>query len=104
MKSFKAIERRAAGIQKIGDKGFFEIGPNPASSEIFVRYELNTSDEVLINIFDVNGKIVMQKQQHIIAGKESSEHFETNELARGTYLVTFQTKSQGAYVQKVILH
>ena len=62
------------------------IFPNPTSTTLNVRYNLPKEDELTIALFDMQGKLILQKK----LGKQvSGEHKETLDLTsmpQGTYV------------------
>jgi hypothetical protein len=62
------------------------IFPNPTSTTLNVRYNLPKEDELTIALFDMQGKLILQKN----LGKQvSGEHQETLDLTsipQGTYV------------------
>jgi len=62
------------------------IFPNPTSTNLNVRYNLTKEDEITIALFDMQGKLILQKN----FGKQvSGEHQETLDLTsipQGTYV------------------
>jgi hypothetical protein len=62
------------------------IFPNPTSATLNVRYKLPKEDEITIVLFDIQGKLILQKR---LGKKVSGEHQETLDLAsilKGTYV------------------
>jgi hypothetical protein len=66
-----------------------EINPNPASSHLFVRFNLELSGEVHIAIFDITGKQVMMHQKDYPKG-ENKLMIDTGQLTTGSYVVTVE--------------
>ena len=57
-----------------------------------VGFELNSNSDVVINIYDLQGKIVNRlNRTHLAKGKHAIP-FTVNNLPSGTYIVTLETE------------
>jgi hypothetical protein len=79
------------------------IFPNPTSTTLNVRYNLPKEDELTIALFDMQGKLILQKN----LGKQvSGEHQETLDLTsipQGTYVCRISGQ-QNMITKTVIKH
>ncbi len=79
------------------------IFPNPTSTTLNVRYNLPKEDELTIALFDMQGKLILQKN----LGKQvSGEHQETIDLTsipQGTYVCRISGQ-QNMITKTVIKH
>jgi len=79
------------------------IFPNPTSTTLNVRYNLPKEDELTIALFDMQGKLILQKK----LGKQvSGEHQETLDLTsipQGTYVCRISGQ-QNMITKTVIKH
>jgi hypothetical protein len=64
-----------------------EINPNPASSHLVVRFNLEQSGEVHIAVFDMTGKQMMARHEGYPEG-ENTLAIDTGRLPKGSYVVT----------------
>jgi hypothetical protein len=69
------------------------VYPNPMETEGKIGFEINSSSDVNINIYDLQGKIVNRMSRtHLSKGKHVIP-FDVQSLPSGTYIVTLETKS-----------
>ena len=87
------ITRFDIGVNSIGikDKSIqnsdFKVYPNPGSNILYIEIPFLQNEEVVITIYDVNGKLVHSKS---VSGNEGIEKFELNisSLTFGMYFIT----------------
>ncbi|TKS56471.1 S8 family serine peptidase [Mesohalobacter halotolerans] len=77
----------------------FSIYPNPSSGRVVVNFNQNISDDVKIDIIDLNGRALRS-----FAHENSSNNFSFNlsDLSSGIYFVRIKSQNQSA-VKKLIL-
>ncbi len=93
---------RAIALFPVVDDGTFGIGddkfmnglklgqsfPNPAKGRVTIEYELQTANDVRIELCDIQGKIVKSfPQGRQVAGKHSFS-FDSSQMAPGVYFYT----------------
>ncbi len=66
----------------------FSCFPNPASDFINLMYELDEKSNVIINIYDLNGKKIMNVQNEIVNAGQHRVKANVSNLGKGTYLVS----------------
>jgi hypothetical protein len=81
------------------DAGTVNIFPNPAVNNLTIDFGQLTSDDAVIEIFNVNGEIILRKE--IRDNKKRTFLTDISGLAPGLYLV--KINSSGASVSKKIL-
>ena len=77
------------------------VFPNPTSTDLHVRFNLPQEDEIYIALYDMQGKLILEKK---MGNKISGEHQETLDLHRlpqGTYVCRI-TGKQNSITKKVI--
>jgi len=82
----------------------FTIYPNPSgeNDNTFIQFSGNANEEVIVNIYDVAGKVVSQRT--IILSTNGSNTIELkNELGAGMYFVNATSKSGASYNQKLMV-
>jgi hypothetical protein len=72
-----------AKVQASGLKVF----PNPVSSQATIEYTLEKQTEVIISVFDINGKMVMSEKVVQASGTHHYK-FDCSSLPRGTYVTS----------------
>lgn len=68
----------------------FSVYPNPAAGYFNVLYHLSTADDIIISVFDLNGREIVTFTDSLSQGGDYSHTF-TN-LQPGIYLIEIQTK------------
>lgn len=78
------------------------IFPNPASKNIFIRYNLNKPGELEINLLNSEGRLVLSKNQSVKRVGENLESLDISSLnlAPGTYYLQMKT-GKSAYTKVV---
>ncbi|HSD08233.1 leucine-rich repeat protein [Flavobacterium sp.] len=82
------------GTVDFSAKNKVSVYPNPVHGELFVQ--LNTTDKTTIQLFDVTGKVVIQKT---VNATENS--IDTSNLVNGLYFVKVNS-NEGTFTKKVI--
>jgi TPR repeat protein len=80
-------------FETVDDAIAFKAYPNPFIQQCTVEYTLNTAGNVLVNLYDMNGRLVQNHQQ----GYKEKGGYEIKVgegLTLGTYLVTIITGNQ----------
>jgi uncharacterized surface protein with fasciclin (FAS1) repeats len=67
------------------------IYPNPASDQIFVRYELLNPSDITLEIYDMVGQQVRSKQMGFIYEGVHTNELPVNDLKSGMYLLIINT-------------
>ena len=67
------------------------VYPNPLNGEGKISFHLNKPDNVVISIYDMQGRAVKSTKMELIAGEQKID-ISSNDLSAGTYLVTINTK------------
>jgi hypothetical protein len=65
----------------------FVIYPNPATSTIKVDYRGKSTGDVAVELVDIQGRILQEKQVRKI-GDTYSTTFDLNDMVTGTYIIT----------------
>ena len=74
----------ASGINKVISKNNFKIYPNPAKEMIYIEIPLNQSNQLLVEIFDMNGRAVIAQS---IASNVQLTNINIGNLNDGLYFV-----------------
>jgi photosystem II stability/assembly factor-like uncharacterized protein len=70
------------------------VYPNPMTNNGVVEFELNDRSDVLVNIFDLNGRLLQTMNFQDMASGAQTVDIDASRLASGTYFVSFETASQ----------
>ena len=83
-------------------KNKLEIFPNPAYDVLNVNMNLNKTTNVLIEIYDIFGKLV--KFQNLINVEPYSQiSINIKDIANGTYIIKTKCENECAYSKFVVL-
>ena len=77
----------------------FEVSPNPTSEEISIKIFSRKAQEAAIEIFDNNGRKVVEKKHYFSQG-ENNKSLNINELSNGFYFVRILGLSRRIVVNK----
>ncbi|MFN0276841.1 MAG: T9SS type A sorting domain-containing protein [Chitinophagales bacterium] len=81
------------GIQDVSSVNDVDIFPNPADEQTFIRVDLNETTEVIMQITDMNGKVVLNNNYGILSG-DNAINVNTTTLSTGIYIVNIQAGNQ----------
>ncbi len=62
------------------------VFPNPANNVLHVRYNLPTEDKILISVFDLQGKLLLELNKGNKAKGEHEETLDLSKLPAGQYV------------------
>ncbi|MFZ7113932.1 MAG: T9SS type A sorting domain-containing protein [Bacteroidota bacterium] len=83
-----------------GSRKELKLFPNPASEYLKIETEIAESDEGYLKIYDINSRIVIEK--NIVFNDKNSFVQNISELENGFYFLTLQTKNS-SYSDKFIV-
>jgi hypothetical protein len=91
----------AVGYADINGSDKLSVYPNPANQTISVKFELNGSSDVSVNLVDMNGRVVFNKS---ISGKiaKYQDTISLADLANGIYTLQVTTVN-GISTEKVVI-
>jgi hypothetical protein len=91
----------AVGYADINGSDKLSVYPNPANQTISVKFELNGSSNVTVNLVDMNGRVVFNKS---ISGKiaKYQDTISLADLANGIYTLQVTTVN-GISTEKVVI-
>lgn len=76
------------------------IYPNPAKSDIKIKFEMSNFDIVTASIYSLTGKLVKTQQVKLNPG-QTQISFNTNDLANGAYNVIIFDSNNNSFAQQV---
>ena len=82
------------------------VSPNPASDRTRISYQLNTTSQVNLSVYDLTGKVVrtIQSGERMASGTQHSMEVETGGLANGTYLVVLESAGVRKSAKLMVVH
>jgi len=87
-------------INGVKKKANIKIYPNPARDLLNIRFSFGQSQDVILEISDLNGKLLIRKEINEI--KEKTSTIPTEILEAGTYMVSIKTDKQ-TYSRKIVI-
>lgn len=83
------------------DNNTFSIYPNPAKNEINISLKLNQNEKMTLNIYNVNGQLVITNNR-LIKEENNTIKVDTNLLDSGIYFCALITGSETKYIKFVV--
>jgi len=71
-----------------------QIYPNPASNELFIKYNYGKTALVKITIVDLSGRIMQHKDFGMLGAGQHTLHMDISSLKQGIYLVQLKNGDQ----------
>ena len=65
------------------------VFPNPTNSDISVSIALKNDEDLRFDIYDVTGRNVFSKKEHVVTGN-TTERFHLDNLSQGIYILNIQ--------------
>jgi hypothetical protein len=99
-----SVRNLIIGIPEILNSDFpFTIFPNPVENEIIVKQNKETTEEITISLFDMQGRLIADLCQKLTLNSKGSHSFDLSELRLepGLYLIAIRTNDT-SYLQKII--
>jgi hypothetical protein len=79
-----------------------ELYPNPTSDMIHTQFNIDKSNYLQFNIYDMNGKIVKQLMREYVKEGQNKFSFSIASLASGVYIFKIENENQLIFQQKFI--
>ena len=76
--------------------------PNPTASHVFLDYELVQSTNVVINVYDNLGRVVLRLDQDRQAAGKVQQNADLSNLAAGIYTLLIQAAGSNAGTIRLI--
>jgi hypothetical protein len=80
----------------------YTIFPNPFSANLNIEFNSTKNNSISIVIFDINGRIVINKNLDIVSGYNNI-NINTNNIAKGTYALKIATKDDSINISTKII-
>jgi hypothetical protein len=78
--------------------------PNPTSANTTLSLELESAENVTVNISDIQGKAVLNTIETDTASASHAIELPTSSLQSGIYFVNIQAGERSARVKLVVMH
>ena len=89
-------------INKVENVLNYSVYPNPATENVSISFDLLNSNEVSVQVIDINGKIVSETITETFAAGSNKIDIATANLSQGMYLVKFQTAETSLTTRLVV--
>ena len=84
------------------DIGFLNVSPNPFNDNLSIQFELITLSTIDVELIDINGRIIVKKENRFGVGKQRVNLFlDENLLHSGVYFLKIATE-RGFVIRKVV--
>jgi hypothetical protein len=88
--------------EPVADNMLYDAYPNPAVENTTIPFDINTKDDVVLNIYEISGKVVkLLMKKHLQQGSYSVT-IATSDLAQGIYFYTLKVGNK-IYSKKLIV-
>ena len=91
-----------SSINKVENVLNYSVYPNPATENVSISFDLLNSNEVSVQVIDINGKIVSETITETFAAGSNKIDIATANLSQGMYLVKFQTAETSLTTRLVV--
>jgi hypothetical protein len=88
----------------VSPNGFAKLYPNPTADAATIELTLKKEEHIIISVFGVDGKQVMQAVDQRLSAGEQHLTVNTASLANGTYFVQIASESQVTKMKMVVQH
>lgn len=96
----KEVTISGIGIETIEFVNGINVSPNPATDKLNVSFELNSNQNVEINLVSIDGKIVSAISSSNVSNVNTT--INTSNLSKGMYILNVTT-TEGKYTRNVIV-
>ncbi|HXC04918.1 MAG TPA: T9SS type A sorting domain-containing protein [Bacteroidia bacterium] len=79
----------------------FRFYPNPANDLINVEYSVNANDNIVLNVMDMTGRVVLT--QKLMSGENMTSNFSVSDLASGVYYSDLRVNDQSVKKDKLVV-
>ncbi len=87
-----------ADTQLINDVSIF---PNPANKEIYIRFDLSKSQDISYKVYDISGKILLEKNLNQVEG--AYENIDISGFEAGVYFISSHLSNGEMITKKVMI-
>ncbi|MFZ7113735.1 MAG: T9SS type A sorting domain-containing protein, partial [Bacteroidota bacterium] len=94
------VENVNTAIAENISERLIEVYPNPFTSELNIKTELNSTEKISIGIFDLQGRLVFRKDNATVNNKNEIQ-ISTKDLSEGMYYLRIESE-RNFYDQKII--
>lgn len=93
--TYKLIDCIPSGITETNNSSINSINiyPNPLSNEAVITFSLNEKSHVIVNIYDITGKLVMKAADAVYNNGENRINLSSSNLEPGLYEATISVNN-----------
>jgi hypothetical protein len=92
-----------SGIDNLSNSDNFKLYPNPIYQEFRTEFELESSSEINIDIYDIQGKLVKTLFSGSASAGKNQFTFNKSNLEIGTYFITITSNNKTLKNEKIII-
>ena len=81
----------------------FQLYPNPATSEVFIKLIPKDLDEIQISIHDSTGKRIQQSTKTIFSNQHNTLSLDISNLASGLYIISVDQNGERLFQEKLVV-
>jgi hypothetical protein len=90
-------------ISEIDQKEKFQVYPNPIYQEFKMDFDLKNSEEIRIDIYDNNGKLIANLYRGMAHLGNNQFAFNKKNLEKGQYFISVSSKEKKLFSEKIII-
>jgi hypothetical protein len=98
-----AFDRQVPSSANDASLGSFQLGPNPASTELRARVQLSEAARVSCTLFNLEGEIVQRQERQGVTGELVEFIFDLRQMASSPYLARMQLSTGGQKVRPFVV-
>ncbi len=91
----------SAGVETVTLNNEVKLFPNPSQGEATINYTLNTESRIIIDITDLNGKLISNQVNEKAESGQYSKKLDLRNIEKGVYFV--HLKSNGKEINKKLI-
>lgn len=98
------LRKKAVGLGEINTNRFMKLYPNPTNGNSTLSFTLQTSEELIISVADIQGKLLLDKiNVNGVSGMNEIE-LPTANVQDGIYFVSLTSNGKSDKIKLVVIH
>jgi hypothetical protein len=98
------LRKKAVGLGEINTNRFMKLYPNPTNGNSTLSFTLQTSEELIISVADIQGKLLLDKiNLNGVSGMNEIE-LPTANVQDGIYFVSLTSNGKSDKIKLVVIH
>ncbi len=96
----KFMQHSDVGIEQVNMNDYVKVFPNPVTDKLSITYFSNKTEQIQVEMLDLQGKLIEQENENAIAGQNDYQLEMSNKPA-GIYFIKIST-DKGIYNNKIV--